>query len=878
MNYLVEFLKAFDEIKADCCVSPINEQGEQDEQTLIKQRADLIALVKGVADNQSLQPSQRVVNSPGGHQYGVKNNNGNYSITGRSVNNTWSVDAAGTAISNQKNERKFLSTFFGPKKGEQGGEQGGEQEGEQGEETTLTPEQQKQQQEVDRVGRIAANISKSFMLIMGRLGSREPICRLRLSAGMAKLKDATTKNRTAAQAYSAARAGNHCKAIKILEKNKMSTGFVSLLSDVERQFNYNYQNTLLKQLRNIRALSMGDIQVAFSKECREPKGRKECLGLGTQEVAPEESEAAIKNFERATELFATLEYRELTEAEKIELQGILEFTNDGMVLIKGQTKWLAFKDRNRQFYDLAQSLQTAALGSRKFKVHQMENYNVGDENSLRGKMKEHLHTLAGLLQQHALADGDPELQKDIDQSIKSVFSDLKDLCRYLKMSKDFVDQFEQGETSIPADSIPAFQALTDGVANLDNCKDLTPQLYRELSELMGRVETMGNPYVFQTGLVTGEGVRRDLVYAYETEEEALEGLSRDTGMPVEELRKYVQKRTVQELLDQSPELTRALADDRLSGPGAKFDREKVLFVIPEGIKSSLKGGPVKGGSGEEHRTLEAAVNPTSPQQKSWLDRTRAALGIPKNALPAAQKVLGKLQKELQKDEDTIMSLGDKVVKGKKETPHAYLESIKQSRLGPNAENDLVYTTADALQKEFKKKPKNPKRIEELKKQLVVGAQNSRVEDFYKKASSPRASTEQRHAMALLVTMPGTVGEEMLTTVYHEQKRGQPTARSTVDHNEFVCSIVRDWLRNPESATVNIGEVGASKYFGLSFTTPDGRTHRVNYEGRSVNVVENNAQLKHSSKRRKLNNSIEHREALVENILRIQTFLLRKILT
>jgi len=883
MNYILEFLKAFDE-KKGCCVSPLN---ENEDPAIQQRRAELLAAANSVVNNED--PNARVVTSPSQRKYrfAQKKDKKSKQVVGISVSpldggTPWTIDATtGQAISAQNQEAQNLGAYFGAQQGEptQGEEAGVEQA-----QVAPTPEQVEQQQLIARVERISGLITKSLEKLTGNYGNPEARCRLRLSANMSKLKNDSENDRELQAAYRAARTGKSCEAVKLLKQAKRVT-YLSTWDEVQRALFYNYQNTLLTQLRNIRQLSLDSIEVAFGAECKDEqkrKKKKECITLGAATVPKEESDAAAKNFERAAELMSVIGERELTEAEKIELVGLVEFTNDGKVLIRGVTTRIAFKDRNRQFYDIAMAMQPSLLGRRKFKVHQMENYSSGDENNLRGTMKENLLLLAGLVQQYNGADGDPEMQDEIETSIKSVFSDLKDVCRYLGMANEAVQSFEEGKSSVPAESLEALQSLTDGVQNLDNCSDLTPQLYSELAGLMTQVKELGNPMVFHSGKVTGEGIRRDVTYAYATREEAVEAFARVHGITPEEADTYVQEKTVGEMLDESQSLSTALSSDRLTGPGAPYDRNKVMYAIPEGLKTSITGGDaVKHGSGAEAATLEAATNPKTPAQKAWLERTCDTLRIPKNARKAAQARLSKLNKELQEQEKAILSLGPKVVNGKKESPHAYLEQIKNSVRSADAEDNKVYTTATALQKAYKTKPINPKRIEELKKELVVACQNSTVEKFYRDATNPRAPVADRHAVAMLATMPGTTGERMLTTVYKEGRtRGSTGSRISFDHNESACSLWRDWIKNPNSAEIRVGEAGPSKYFGVSIISPDGRRVTTAYEGRTANLIGNRKNTEYHATKVKLNNSVDksNTNVILENILRIQTFLLRKLLT
>ena len=696
--------------------------------------------------------------------------------------------------------------------------------------------------------RVVEEAQQQISTLFDRLndaGQRQGICSLRLShhkknlRALSKKKDSkgnpTELARKALQATRSINIGNFCDAVGIIESDSNLRSYVSSEKELKEQLQFSYQLAIFKQLRNPKNFNGETAKFALFSNCLDPEKRDEkCDAYQDKNVILQDVKATIENLGKAVELMSK-DPSQITEAEKKELTELIEFTTDGFALIKGSGSYIAIKDRFEQFQDLA--IAAESLIDVKFIVHDAGNFKSGNQNNLMGTIKEYMHKLAGLAVLYENSPDNEEKQKEIDQALKSILKDIKGLCRYLKETKDFVKGFNSGESSIPAESLGAFRQISDGLRTMSECKDLTPNLYYELALAKERIEEMGNPLVVQTGAITKNGTRRDLVYAYNDEESAITSLMEAHGIDRKTAKSYVQVKTMREILNDSDEMRRALAGTKvLSSPDGEFNEDRQVYVIPEGIKNYLRDDGAVLGSGVESSTLESIANPKTKQERNWIDQTTKSLGLPPEVSQESLNLLREHHQELEKVKARIEKIGIKKVGNTTDSSHqAYLEKIE----GMYAEaNHPVRMASEALRQAIDSR--NPQAIEKYKKTLAEAMNVQQTRAFFEKGISDSASQSEKAAVAILATMPATTNEKMLTTVHYPRVGSRAARRISFDHNEACTRLWRGFLEGSPGHSVSLGELSSEGRYNLSIADDSGKSLKTYYAGRSAEVHANKA--------------------------------------
>ena len=897
MKYFFELLDSYK--NRGCCVTRIDEKAkpkaapkeksyQELNQDFANEFSNIQIAINGMPTGATLQ----------GGAIGTKTAKGIYkirftknSIDTAQITQSGLLSGQGVALSDEKLKR-FHTIYFG-KQGSQEQEATEEQpeQIDQPQIPQMTPEEQAI---ADAVQELSNPLQTYLKGLWERLsGSRK--CKIMIGRAIdvsqsylrsrAKSEVSNIEKEVAEEAYKqfTSKPPAYCAALKTLQG---VSRWNSLIMDNKNKFvsalTHKFGTVAIQQLAKIMSLNQAAIKLAFFEaKCPKNVKRADCIKLQREALTKDNPDviAAIETYKEVVGYVtgekslpddpdAAAEIRE-------KIRQSMQFTRQGDIIIKAgaSNRGIVISDKNRFMYDVMRE-GFKELGIGEPILHDLRERSRGAEIDIRGKLYEHLFPILGFL------------KKGDDKSLAKYMGELAQFCEFLGTMKEFTGAYEEGKASFSEADLQTLDSIRSEMESLDNCGDISKTLVATLGRAKARFDMMDCDFAVQVGADTQDGTRQDVYYGYDDPKKAAK-IAKKKGLEVV-------KMTKGELMKLSPAYAEATGFD----PKNKEDSDSVVYVIPDGLKTSTQSRS-KFGSGGKAKIVSLLLGQFSKKpsekrnQQAWLSKTQKGLGISGPEMKNAQKALKTFSSDLERDLKVIdgikpvkTSVGGKPVR---ESPNSTIEELRKSRRdslkGSAINNDPVIQNLDNLQDAIDSG--DPEAVRKAKSDLASAWEEEKTRQFLSDAfkqddNGAFVDKSKAHAAALMSVMSGSTNTDMSTTVAHLDVRGG--SDEVVNHNTTVMDFMRRALSGDPKVKISANDPRdgypdgrSSDYTVRCETEINGKKCFVDYiySGSSIYTVVNNATISHFAG----SSPAIRTESIVlglEKLVKLQKFLLEKL--
>jgi hypothetical protein len=502
---------------------------------------------------------------------------------------------------------------------------------------------------------------------------------------------------------------------------------------------------------------------------------------------------------------------------------LLRLTDDRRIALAGITQMdsLIIPDRGRSFLDLIRFIERKhGIEFETLKLRERLDQE-GSENQAIGTLFEHWKKIASL---SLAAVTDPANAAKYANLIKKYMAKVADACKTMQSIDKRIRAAGKELGGIP---IQAHEELLEIEHDSVSCGELKGINRLLTSRVMSAYKKIGIPdAVIQTGKQVGKGSRSDVMLGYNSREAALKA-AKKSGLKPE----AVKQMSMGKFLDMNPEFKSMVEEEGLSAPGGPYDPEKIMYVVPEGLKTSSGKGSnaLNTGSSNVASVAEDLSLAANGGSSPWVSNVAKDLGI-RNYRVAAKRASEVFEKDFADIESALDSALPRInVNGTLEntanmTATQIMDAIRgSSNAGENTKNDEAFAIADKLAKEAKKKKPNPKLMDRyklrLKEVLKRRALESKLTQFL-----DSDNIEDRQAGALILGLTGGVNAPQSLHYADLFSDNQYIG----DHNSLAVGPLRALIEGTAGYSYGITRAGSS--FALSITTPGGSNYSVRYSG------------------------------------------------
>ena len=837
MNYFFELLDSYH--KRGCCVTRINEQ----EVSLAQdpRLAQLQTLIKNPPEGTKVTASKKY---PGA-----------FSVNDPRVQRIFTIDAQGMFVGGTDAfNRGVLTKLFGPLEGEQpqeDAEQSSQNQQQQIQQPPMMDPQQMREEAAKQTD--YTNINSDILDILQQMASDgEAVCRskirfdlltndLRPEKGEFKTTLKTLRTATGNDTLSQSLAKDLTQAFKDFYTNKSSAcEFIDKISNLSSDpkiidsIAARYLNGSLDQARiNILGHSQNSIanSIEFAYDPNIAQTFKKLLDGSCQAGEPCTFEENLDDTDKEAlrdSMAVVLDLAKkdkLTSDEKLLLTSLLRLTDDRRIALAGVTPMdsVIIPDRGRAFLDLLRFIE---------RKHGIE-FDVipvlgkieteGSENQAIGTLFEHWKKIVGLSLAIGKAES-PEEKAALEKVMSEYMTKIREACKTMQAIDRRIRATGKDVRSIP---IQAHEELQEVKHDSLTCSELSDINKLLTSRVLSQFSKIGLPdAVVQTGAVVGKGSRSDTMLSYDDPAAARNAAIASGLRP-----KAVKKMKMGKLLDMNPEFRESLREAGLLTPGSTYDPDKVVYVVPEGLKtSSAKGSTgVNTGSASLASIGEDLSLAAKGGKSDWVRNVADHLGIT-NSAAAAKKVSSLFEKDFKAIDTSVDKALPKVnIDGTLEntarlSATEIMRSIrKSSTAGENTKKDEAFAVASKFADEANKANPDPKKLEKLKTRLKEVLHRRALES---KLSSLLDSNDirDREAGALLLGLVGGVNSDQSLHYVDLMSEKQFTG----DHNTLAVGPLKALIEGTEGYSYGITRAGES--FALGITTPGGSSYSIRFTG------------------------------------------------
>jgi len=814
MNYFLELIKLYKH--HNCCITRIDEQEVPVAQD---PRLPLMAqLLTNPPPTATVFPSKKY--------------EGSFTVNDTRLSRNFTVDANGMFVGgSDKFNRGVLTSLFGALEGEsqqgQSAEQGaGGVEGQTspGEQTLgdqipmVTPEQliqQEKQRLADLVRKAATGLFETFT------GGKR--CQMRLEY----LVSITQKNKKTYNdmqrdladeiADLAANKDTACEGLRLAKKSTFLKYIINSEEDLIRKATGNYEKVATKQLSKLLTIGVDQLQKLLKKKCPPGDDRKECFEISKVAFngSDEDLESAKQNINKFLSFLAgDIEINDPTELEKLKQS--FKFTKQGQILIKGTSlqSWVMIDDSDRSLYNVISNKFQALTRKRVVSFDLDSIMDPGKLGSIRGKVNEHIPVIANFIRQYnkAMSEGLEDLAKNISNKIDNYVGRIENLCLYVQAMRKHIAGFEKKLYALTAESLEAFAFMRNETRSTRDCENVAETLTVVLSYSTERLQSINPDLVMQVGDDIGDGVREDLVYTFNSQEEAVKAAIA-MGLDPE---KYIHKAPLKDFLDKSSGYVNKLPKELLG------NTNRSVYAIIEGVKVE-SGAQTTYGSLSLDRFSRDITNLNETQIR-LRDRSREALGI--NPVDYDINTIENHQLNFANNYNKLETSIAKIQKTYNIEIDGKIQSESGSVIVTNMVDELVKTldyddvvknpavdAGRALAKALEARSPKPSLVEKLKTDFLRAMQKQQLESYLEdsfRTGEDGALLDRSKAAAAadILSRSGQTHLAMSTNVVKlSEKKGKVRSYS-MDHGEASTGCLAAILRGEAEVSIKKNKINS----------------------------------------------------------------------